>query len=258
MDDYHKSSGISKSGLDLIRKNPMEFKYVYIDGNEKKQTPQMEFGSLVHLAVLEPETFRAEISSDEELLSHGSRLTKAYKKAKEEALKEYPEMKFVRHEDFQKIINVANAVREHTLAGALLTKGEAEKVFRWNYEGIECKCKVDYIRSDNRIIDLKTTNDASNFESSILKFRYHVQAAFYRWGIIENQDRECEMIFIVVETSEPFGIRICTLENDYIHYGLQEAMEDLHDYKRFMERRHFPNYSETIEKIEYPKWRKNG
>ncbi len=56
-DDYHKGSGISKSGLDLIAKSPAHYKAV-IDGiTVREPTKAQAIGTAFHELLLEPELF---------------------------------------------------------------------------------------------------------------------------------------------------------------------------------------------------------
>ncbi|MGP9633753.1 PD-(D/E)XK nuclease-like domain-containing protein [Halomonas sp. AOP43-A1-21] len=58
--DYHGGDGVSKSGLDLIDKNPATYRYVKTNPEERTETPDMRIGSALHAAVLEPELFVTE------------------------------------------------------------------------------------------------------------------------------------------------------------------------------------------------------
>ncbi len=258
MNTYHSSHGISKSGLDLIHKNPFEFKHYIIDKNERSSTPQMEFGTRVHEAILEPDSFKIKYVPDTEFLALGSRLTKKYKAAKEDFENANTDITIIKEEEYDNIAKVADAVQNHSLAGDLLRDGEAERILRWNHAGIECKCRVDLIRDrDELVVDLKTTTDASKFESSVAAFRYHVQAAWYCWGVYQCLKRDVRMLFVVVERDEPYGIRVCSLNDESVKCGTREVFEDLELYKRCMDEGHFPNYEEMIEVISLPKWRLN-
>jgi exodeoxyribonuclease VIII len=52
--EYHSLPSISKSGLDLIHRAPALYRYRR--ANPTPQTPAMRWGTLVHTAILEPET----------------------------------------------------------------------------------------------------------------------------------------------------------------------------------------------------------
>ena len=256
---YHESYGISKSGLDLIHKNPAEYKYFYIDKNVKKSTLAMEFGSAFHMAVLEGDTCNNAYTSDEVGLLAGSRSTKKFKEIIQDIKENQPDTKIIKKEDYDKIMHIKDALMAHRGASELLREGVVESAVRWNWGKVSCKCKPD-MRTSKYIIDLKTTVDASTFEKSIRKFRYAEQCAFYQWGCREALGEALQFIFIVIEKEAPFGIRIVKLDDDYIKWGHESIMHDLDIYKTCLENNLWPNYEDeiiTIEKPDYLSVKKN-
>lgn len=102
-------------------------------------------------------------------------------------------------------------------------------VIEWEYMSIDCKSELDLIIVDhkNKVIypkDLKTTYDNENFEYGYLKYRYDLQAAFYRMAVTywaeENgmtDYRIDHMEFIVADTSynNRRPIRFQTSKDDF-------------------------------------------
>lgn len=58
--DYHGGPGVSKSGLDLIRRSPMHFKAVRMSANDNEPTPAQAIGTAAHSIILEPKEFAKE------------------------------------------------------------------------------------------------------------------------------------------------------------------------------------------------------
>lgn len=58
-DVYHRGPGISKSGLDLIRKSPAHYRAVVTAANDNERAPTaaQALGTALHMIVLEPELF---------------------------------------------------------------------------------------------------------------------------------------------------------------------------------------------------------
>lgn len=58
-DDYHTGPGISKSGLDLVRRSPAHYLHAIsaANDNERKPTQAQAFGTAFHALVLEPAEF---------------------------------------------------------------------------------------------------------------------------------------------------------------------------------------------------------
>lgn len=219
--DYHRGPGISKSGLDLIARSPLHYRYATDAANEndRQPTPDQRIGSLAHALILEPETFAdhyalpfeapegALAGSDEikeRLRDLGLKVSGAKSELIErlrdadpsavfrddlfaEYLAENEGKTIISREEHDAAIAMRSAVMSHPLARLLLTgDGKAELSAYWNdpETGVLCRCRPDYWRADGVLVDLKTTADASPeaFARSVLDWRYHVQAAMYLEG----------------------------------------------------------------------------
>lgn len=58
--DYHGGAGVSKSGLDLVRRSPMHYKAVRDAANDNEPTPAQAIGTAAHSIILEPKEFAKE------------------------------------------------------------------------------------------------------------------------------------------------------------------------------------------------------
>lgn len=58
--DYHGGAGVSKSGLDLVRRSPMHYKSVRDSANDNEPTPAQAIGTAAHSIILEPKEFAKE------------------------------------------------------------------------------------------------------------------------------------------------------------------------------------------------------
>ena len=58
--EYHGGEGISKSGLDLVRRSPMHYKAVRDADNDNVATPAQAIGTAAHSIILEPKEFAKE------------------------------------------------------------------------------------------------------------------------------------------------------------------------------------------------------
>lgn len=216
---YHGGPGISKSGLDLIRRSPMHYRHSLTVSREP--TPDQRIGTLAHTMILEPETVwdhyatpfvapEGALSTVEEIKDRlkGLGLPVTGKKAELAArlLDADPSIillddaraahaaavgdrAIVTAEEMAQAEAIRDAVMAHPAAGKLLAPGagvaELSAYWRDPETGVLCRCRPDWWRHDGTIVDLKTARDASpsGFPGSILSWRYHVQAAFYLDGI---------------------------------------------------------------------------
>lgn len=58
--EYHGGPGVSKSGLDLVRRSPMHYKSVRDAANDNEPTPAQAIGTAAHSIILEPKEFAKE------------------------------------------------------------------------------------------------------------------------------------------------------------------------------------------------------
>lgn len=167
-------------------------------------------------------------------------------------------------ETWDQLHAMANAVHSHPAAGALLTgcPGEAEKSVYWidAATGVLCRCRPDWWRDDNVIVDLKTTEDASpeGFAKSMANYRYDVQAAYYLDGVqAATRKRPKAFVFIAVEKKPPYGVGVYVLDSDSLELGRAQYQHDLRIYAECVRTGEWPGYGDKIQTISLPAWHAN-
>lgn len=252
--EYHANSAVSKSDLDLINRSPAHYRYV--KDNPGVQTAAMLLGSVLHKLVLEPETFDAGYA----VCPAVDRRTKAGKEVYQTFISSLHEgVEAITDDVYKTVQAMAAAVKSHPIAAKLLQCGQAESSYFWEENGVECKCRPDYLRADIKcVIDLKTTQNASpeSFVKSAYDYRYHVQAAWYLRGLracgidVEN------FIFIAVEKEPPYTVCVYTADELMIKLGNSEAEENLGVLCECMRSDNWFGYEETpiIHSLSLPEW----
>ncbi len=106
------------------------------------------------------------------------------------------------------------------------------------------------------IADLKSTNDASQwaFGSSVAKYGYHEQAAFYLEGLNVLAPVERRFLFIAVEKERPFCCAIHELDDEAISEGTRLFRKHLRQLRECKEDNLWPGYPAEISTIQLPKW----
>ena len=252
-EEYHKSDALNFSSLVKLLKSPAHYKQSLIAPIE--QTKAMAFGSAVHLAVLEPEKFKAAYCVQPKI----NKTTKLGKIEFEDWCAENTGKKSLDIEDTQKIIRIVESINNHPIASQLLTKGVAEKSVFWKdpISDVLCRCRPDYWRDDGVIIDLKTADDASvdGFKRSIATFNYHLQSSWYLEGVGATVGK-ClsEFCHLVIEKTEPFAIAIYTLDDVSLAAGSDKIRELLELYTKCKQENYWPAYSPNIQNIRIQPW----
>ncbi len=122
---------------------------------------------------------------------------------------------------------------------------------------VHCKARFDIYRSDNRVVDVKTCQDASEagFERAINNFGYHIQAGHYDNGSEHVFDQSLKAwYFIAIENTPPFGVATYRLLPDAWARGKHLADRATEIYAECIDRNYWPGYSEKIEPISIPGW----
>lgn len=251
-EEYHKDrTAISSSGIKKLRQSPAHFYSAYLDPDteKKKPTPAMEFGTLVHALVLEPETVKevcAELSST--------------------TVKKFSEAE-----------KIAQSILKHPAASVIAKRiGEPELTVFWN-EPIEmddgstltvrCKARFDWIvrpckaLPSGLILDVKTTTDASQkeFSRNAYNLGYHIQAALYvRAAEVAFNTAGTPFIFLAAEKEAPFGVVAYRAGNAMLDAGKREYTRLLKLYLNCRTSNVWPCYDQSIQTLELPTWAKEN
>lgn len=241
-EQYHSVRALSKSGLDQFRKSPAHFRSWQDGATKNESTPAMEFGTAVHMAILEPHLFK-----DRYTVFTGDRRTKDGKAAYEAVLSSGRTP--LNEEQWESITGAAAAVHAHPKAAVLIDKIRPEVSFFADW-GTKVKARIDGL-SDDYIIDVKTTQDASPkaFAKSIAQFNYHVQAAWYQRITGINR-----FIFIAVEKEAPFGVACYELDQQAIDHGNAIIDENLKLFTECEQLNSWPCYSSGLQTLSLPAW----
>lgn len=252
--EYHAHPAVSKSGLDQVRRSPLHFwnRYLNPDRVIEPPTPAMVIGSALHARVLEPHLYDDEYIVAPEGID---RRTKEGKLRWADFEAECEGRTILKAEDAAQIEAMAKAVHQHPAARTILRmQGLSEQSYFWtdSETGENCKCRPDWHSADRRLIaDVKTTEDASprGFARSVIKYRYHVQAAFYREGLSAEQ-----FVFIAVEKKAPFACAVYATPDKLMTRGLDEAMADLRRIATCRSENVWPAYGDDIQALTLPSW----
>jgi len=232
---YHAAPGISRSGLNLIAKGPSVYRHVVIEGNPIKPSAAMRLGSLVHLAVLEPDRWAWATLSAAALVADMQAKGKgpAYKEYKEalaalEAEAAAAGQEVLTPDEECLIRDIRAAIFSHPLASRMFQGGQSEVSIAWQDEitGELCRARLDYIKG-NSIVELKTIGNVSEFERTCDRLRYYVQDAFYSAGWRALTGVHPSFHFAVVSTTRPIQIRTLYLDPDSKELGRMEYNRDL-------------------------------
>jgi PDDEXK-like domain of unknown function (DUF3799) len=170
--------------------------------------------------------------------------------------------------DAERVEEMAAAVRRHRHAAALLDPaqgGEPEISCFWHdpaYD-VDRRCRVDWMRRPNAdgrliLVDLKTTNDASDegIAKSVFRYAYHQQACFYRDVVVGlGLARSAPMVFVFVEKEPPYLVNVVQLDEPTLRMGEERNARALQLFADCTTSGQWPGFpDDEITTITAPRW----
>lgn len=245
--EYHaERSAISSTSLRQALKSPKHFHEFIVKGKQDVQTPAMRFGSIVHMAILETDKFRAKYVRMPEF---GDQRTAVNKEAKKRWMADLPQGALaVTNEELDRLNSVIESIQKYKHPDTKepiivnLLKGsifEASGYFRDPVTGLKCRIRPDILRPDlSAMPDLKTTRDPSPafFSREIWDRQYFVQMAFYAMGVKEISGEEPRLpCFIAVQNEAPFDVAVYECDAAMMERGAKAVRYGLNLIKSCME-----------------------
>jgi hypothetical protein len=265
MQGYHELRALSASGIDaLVNECPWKFwqsspwNAAYLPENKRV----FDIGTGAHLAVLEPEQYDNRVRRVP---------YKDYRTAKAQELRDtaYADGKVpIKDDEHEMIGRLANAIFEQ--AGSYFTDGEAEVSLTWDWGGVPCKARPDYlIRDRGLIVDLKTTTSANPHVIARKAFNegWPARVVWYKEAAIaipgerpgwSGFGRGPRYIFVVVETKAPHLIQLFELDDRAEAWGQQIVRRGLTLFRQCMAKGEWPAYGEGVQKLGLPAWAEYG
>ncbi len=269
MEEYHKAFAVGSTSLrTLINQSPAH--YLHNRENPTEPTPAQKLGTAIHLAALEPHTFKANTLVEpvfEGRTKKGEITTNPNAtEVKDKRDKWYMEnhgKHIVSQEQFDCVQGILNSLSKHKQASKLVAAGAAEESYFWKdpETGIFCKARPDFLREGHIMVDIKSTRDASyhSFQKDIAEHGYHVQAAMYLDGVSNVLGHHFDkFVIIAVEKEAPYAVQCFDLDANTIQEGRQQYYGALKILKECMKTGIYGGYPEELCPISLPSWAIKG
>lgn len=247
-------------------------------GRAQRETRAMQSGTLVHMALLEPERFAREVvvmphfkgnMNDDTALGRGHA---GGKQSKAAWLAEHAQATILDAEIRDEVLGIANAFRECEPARQLLTTGESEVTLIWDDPlGVRCKARLDQLieREDGKgwtIVDLKKTRSVAeaDFNREIDSRDYNISAALYCRGVAQVFGIEEDCVFgdgisfawVAFESYPPHWPRLVYMPGPMRQAALTEVEEMLRTVAWCEARGEWPDHSDRVYVAEMNAYRK--
>ncbi len=150
------------------------------------------------------------------------------------------------HEQVDIIEQMACGVAQNSEAVDLLLYGRAEGVLRTEYCGVPCQIRIDWVHPHRGIVDFKTCDDLTWFESDARRFGYHRQMAFYRSVLMQVAADPVPVYLVAVEKKEPFRCGVWRISDDTLTIAERENKAAIHRLQICRKNDHWPTGYEEI------------
>ena len=249
---YRAAEGISKSSLDWIAppRTPAHYR-AKVDGLiPDEQTPAMRLGSMIHRAILEPETVSGAWVVRPEGMVFTTKEGKEWKASQT--------LPIITADEAATIVGMRDSVHAHPAVKRVLANARTEvSLFANGEDGVLRKARIDALPdSGNVIVDIKSCQSADPdlMAKSVVAYRYDVQAAYYLdicklLGIDKS-----EFLFVCVEKLPPFAVAVYALDQDAIEWGRKQYQRDLALIKHCEAEDHWPSFTTDITTLALPAW----
>jgi len=245
---YHSDREfVSSSGLKMAYKNMREYHKLYVLGDTSSQPSgaQLDFGSLCHSMILEPEKTHAEFA-----FYDGVKRGKDWEAFKELHLNkiilskgQYEKAKWL-VELMNKAVILIDYPEKGTVEKPVMgffKKGEAEVTFADRIMDVGVKVRADYMRefvSYNSINDLKTTSESDlsleNIERICQRWSYDISAALYS-DVIANITKKPSRFYFIFASTTTGECKVVKASNQMISRGREKYLIGINNIRQARE-----------------------
>lgn len=277
--DYHRSPGISKHKLDILRQqSPAHLRE--IEQHPRPETAAQRLGTAFHCLVLEPGAFPEQyVALPADAPNRPTERQRGAKKPSPATLAaidwwdsweaEHGNKVALSTEpgtdphwnpsEWDQIHRMRDAVEASPYASTFLAEGIAEQsVYARDPEtGLLMRCRPDFWSSAHDVIvDLKMARDASlaGFARACADFRYHVQDAFYLDCNYYAGRTARGFIFVACEPAPPYAVGVYALPAKWRNVARAMYTQELRVYAQCLESGTWPAYPPEIRDLELPPW----
>lgn len=244
--EYDATPGMNWSKLKILGRSPAHFRHALMQPVER--TEAMVIGNATHVAVFEPEDFRARFA----IWDGGARRGKEWTAFQ----KENRGRDILTQSQADEARIIANAVRNDRHAAKYVSGGRGEVTLRWHRDGLDCKARPDFVANIGAIVDLKTTKDASpaGFGKQVANLDYLSQCAWYADGYALVTGSRLPFKLIAAEKSAPHVVQVHNVTDELLALGRERYATLLEQYAKCAADNHWPGYVDGEIDLVLPRW----
>lgn len=247
--EYLARQELSASGIKKLARSPAYYKWS--KENETFDSKALKLGKAVHSAILTPDLFKTEFAC----APICDRRTKAGKEIFDAFSMANQGKEILSSEDFLEAVAISNSVLASPKIKNMLSKGEAEKTFFFEIDGVKMKARLDFV-SNNAIVDIKTTKnaDARIFANDCISLGYDMQFAIYQEAVFQETGDRLPVVLLAVEKDANYDYCVYQMGQDWLDLGMVKVKKLLQVYKDCCEKDEWPGYDKSVQQLVLPSW----
>lgn len=262
---YHRRPEWSKHKLDDLAVNPAFM--LWRMSNPFVPTDEMRFGSLVDMALFEPDRFEAEtvvIPADAPKRPAERSVNAANPKREtlqaiawwKEFDNRHPGAEQLTQDEARRINAILDRIYSHKTASRLIGgAGRAQASMFWTdpVTGLRMRGRPDYLHPEDILVDLKKVRsvNARDFRWQVRDLRYDVQLALYGDAYQQITGRKIrEHAWIAFESEDPFHVVTYRAPEDMLERGRTLYRRDIDTLAECLRTNTWPSYSEELLTLE--------
>jgi hypothetical protein len=219
----NKETTLSFSSIKEFSKSPRHFMQYKL--RKFEPTPAMQFGSMVHCLILEPDQFEERYYAIPKI----DKRTKAGKLEYALAVDAAGSREIVDGKEMEQAKRIADDLRKNDASRWVLDHtGETEKAVEWNDYGYDWRGFID-MDSDHFSADLKIVADSNpkKFKWKIYDMMYHLQGTLYTIkGLKEKKP------FFIVAVDRAANISVIEVSESVMSQALDQLDELMSHFKK--------------------------
>jgi hypothetical protein len=253
--DYRRAEGVNQSSLKKILQSPAHYQAAL--KNKLIPTPAMEMGTALHCLTLDgKEAFEAQYVKKPD----GIKLTTKEGKEWKASVGRKKVLSVGGKDDpWNSVLGMDESLRRLAYFDPSqdnYIKHNEVSVY-WEWEGVECKARLDRVDYENGLVlDLKTTDsiEPEIFTKKVIGLGYDFQAAYYAKAAEVAFGKPFGFVFAAVERKAPFTVDLFEVDEEMMAEGIAKCEAALRLYRKCSESGEWPNREPLVRKLSYPSW----
>jgi len=250
--DFAEYKAIQAISATAIKAGAVSMKHMHavMTEDERAETPAMRWGFLVHLAILEPESFIGRVA-----IFDGTKRGKAW----DEFKTANDSLDIITADEHDRLMAISTAVRSNKAAGDLITNTLHELSVRANDATTgQAKARLDGFSPILGVVELKTTAriQPELFAKQFVGMGYDLQVGWY--CDLARRHYELDAMpachVIAIESKPPYDVAVYRVPDMVINVGKSKARKIAEAYRQAEKAGVFPGVMDGVKELVMPAW----